>query len=144
MSKWLVIIAMLLSPFAARACEIPGCTVTKQQEQKRHNPLKSKKFWIETAVVVGVSLWDAETTVSVLRRCSACAESNPLFSRRPSRSELYWKGGLTVVGERGLVALVWWRHDNAGSFLSTASAVWRGTFHTVAALSNHSEPGDIK
>jgi len=92
-------------------------------EPKRVNVLKSKKFWIETAITFGFAAWDAESTVSALKRCQRagvpCFEVNGLFGSTPSRKELYWKGGLVIAAERAIIGVVWHYKPNAGSAMST-------------------------
>ena len=121
----LAAILMLMLPMAAGA-------------QKRPNPFKSWKFWVETGLVVGIRIWDAESTLSAQRRDPFLRESFPIFSRRPSRRELYWKGGLITAGERGLIALIWRKKPRLGSVLSSMDAGNNLIFHSIAIDSNNS------
>lgn len=114
-------------------CLLPGLA-----EAQAKNPLKSWKFWLETAAVAGIRIWDAESTVAAVRRDPFFRESNSIFSRRPKRGELYWKGGLITLGERGLIALIWKKNPKVGSALSSMDAGLNVTFHSFAIDANNS------
>ena len=112
----LLLLGVLLVPLTAEA-----------QQRKPGNPFKSKKFWIETAVTVTFAVLDARSTTRALKVCPSCHEEFPLFSARPSRKELYFKGGAFIAAERLLIAGMWKLHEPAGSALSSvATAVHVG------------------
>lgn len=111
------------------------------QDKRYKNPFKSKKYWIETAITVGFAILDAESTVRLNKVCSTCTESNrAVFNSRPSRGELYAKGGAIIASERLLIAALW-PHPKTHKWaqvLSTSSATGHAIYHSLAARHNFS------
>lgn len=107
--------------------------------KKSKNPFKSKRFWIETAVVVGTATLDVESTQYAFRRCWNCTEANPIFgARRPGRARMYLVGGAVVAGQRLLMARFWDKREVRA--VSTVATVLHGGLHTAAAISNFHTP----
>jgi len=68
-----------------------------------------KKFWLATAVIVGTTVLDIETTA----RCAlsqTCGERNPLWGRHPTRAKMYGiKGSLAGFT---IWSTWWWKRDD--------------------------------
>lgn len=63
----------------------------------RRQPL-GKSFWISWAALGGLTIASTELTMACAHR-PGCAEGNPLWGKKPRRSEMYGiRGGLVIAG----------------------------------------------
>jgi hypothetical protein len=95
--------------------------------------VKSKEFWLTTAAISAAAVVDGQSTVSVLKRCPTCVETNPLFgTRRPSTRRLYLVGGAFIVGERVLIASLWKKQTARDvNLLLTGAHISYHTYFTI-------------
>ena len=110
-------------------------SVTSAQPNKA-NPFKSKQFWLTLCLRAGLAIADAESTVSAQRRNPYFRESNPLFSSKPGRGELYGKGAAVEAGLTLLTAAIWRRSETAGRTFDGIHTGLRVIGHSIAINTN--------
>jgi hypothetical protein len=68
-----------------------------------------KKFWFATAMIVGTTILDTESTARCLHK-HTCREGNPIYGPNPSRARMY--GIKAPMAAFTIWSTWWWKRDD--------------------------------